>query len=369
MKTERQSRWGEPPWRIDFVPQPRVLAEEVDFAVIGGGFTGLAAAAWLRRLAPEKTVAVLEAGQVGAGASGRTGGIALAETAAGDLPGLGDVLGGFASVLRELAVECDLNLSGAWEIGRSDGLAQSPIAWEDSGTLRVVREVPGGTVDAGKLVSGLACAAEKQGAVIREWTPVRGMAFEEPLKLELPKGFLHARKVLVATNAMSLELSALAGRAEPKFTLAVATEPVAAGDLEAIGLGERKPFYTVDLPYLWGRVLASNSIVWGAGLVHLKDWREFLLLDIASGQPAELLTTVEKRVRALHPALRSAQFTHRWGGPILVANSWRPVFARHPRSPNALVLGAYAGHGVALSVYLGRWAAEAFLGRRELPEW
>jgi glycine/D-amino acid oxidase-like deaminating enzyme len=50
-------------------PKPHRLPPEVDFAIIGGGFTGLAAAAWLRRLAPEKTVAVLEAAQLGAGAS------------------------------------------------------------------------------------------------------------------------------------------------------------------------------------------------------------------------------------------------------------------------------------------------------------
>jgi glycine/D-amino acid oxidase-like deaminating enzyme len=55
-----------------------------------GGFTGLAAAAWLRLLAPEKSVAVLEAGRIGSGASGRTGGMILSRTAADDLPGLGD---------------------------------------------------------------------------------------------------------------------------------------------------------------------------------------------------------------------------------------------------------------------------------------
>jgi glycine/D-amino acid oxidase-like deaminating enzyme len=45
------------------------------------------------------------------------------------------------------------------------------------------------------------------------------------------------------------------------------------------------------------------------------------------------------------------------------------VFRRHSSSARALVLGAYSGHGVALSVYLGRWAAEVLLGRRELPAW
>jgi glycine/D-amino acid oxidase-like deaminating enzyme len=34
-----------------------------------------------------------------------------------------------------------------------------------------------------------------------------------------------------------------------------------------------------------------------------------------------------------------------------------------------IVLGAYSGHGVALSVYLGAWAAEAMLGKKDLPRW
>ncbi len=107
--------------------------------MIGGGFTGLAAAAWLRHLAPEKSVVVLEAGRIGAGASGRTGGMALSETATGDQPGLGDVLAGFTKILAELRVECDLSLPGAWEIGRCSGRARHallPIQWNDAGTFR-----------------------------------------------------------------------------------------------------------------------------------------------------------------------------------------------------------------------------------------
>jgi len=115
----RLRRWGQSPWTIDFRPEPCTVPEEVDFAVVGGGFTGLAAAACLRRLAPQKRVALFEAGAIGAGSSGRTGGLALAETAAGDLPGLGDVLAGFSRILRELEVSADLNLPGVWELSHN----------------------------------------------------------------------------------------------------------------------------------------------------------------------------------------------------------------------------------------------------------
>jgi glycine/D-amino acid oxidase-like deaminating enzyme len=94
--SSRKSRhsWGTPPWTISFKSKNRITETPrvADFVVIGGGFTGLAAATWLRRLAPKQTVVVLEAGRVGAGASGRTGGMALSESAAGKLTGLRDVL-------------------------------------------------------------------------------------------------------------------------------------------------------------------------------------------------------------------------------------------------------------------------------------
>ncbi len=361
--------WGSPPWRIDFRSRSRPIPEKIDFAVVGGGFTGLSAAAWLRRFEPRKSVALFESGMLGAGSSGYTGGMALAETAAGNLPGLGDVLAGLSEIVGELALDCDLSLPGVWEIGRTGGLRDSPISWTDSGELRAAKQVPGGTIDPGKIVSSLGRSAEALGAQIFENAPVQNIEFQEPLQLVVGGNVVHAQDVLLATNAMSLELSGLVQRAKPKFTLAVATEPLTEAQREAIGLGSGRPFYTIDFPYLWGRLLSNHGVIFGSGLVHLNDWRELAEVDVNDGQAAELLGSLERRVRGLHPVLQGVEFTHRWGGPILIAEQWRPIFEQHPRSPRALVLGGYSGHGVALSVYLGRWAAEVMLGRRKLPDW
>jgi len=362
-------RWGLPPWTIDFRAEQQELPVEVDFAIVGGGFTGLAAAAWLLHSEPGKRVALFEGSRIGAGSSGRTGGMALSETAAGNLPGLGDVLAGFSGILRALEVQCDLTLPGALEIGRQGVMPDSPIAWNDSGTLGVTREVPGGTIDPGKMLSGLARAASKRGALIFENAPVESLSLDEFPALTIRGKLVHARSVLLATNAESLELSGLAGRAQSKLTMAVATEPLSPEQLSSLGLAQRKPFYTVDLPYLWGRVFHENRVIFGCGLVHVENWRELLSLNVAEGRSAELLADLEKRVRDLHPALHDVQLAHRWGGPILIAENWRPVFRRHAEHRNVIVLGAYSGHGVALSVYLGAWAAEAVLGKRDLPQW
>ena len=365
----RIPRWGLPPWTIEFHSELIPLPDAVDFAIVGGGFTGLAASAWLRRLAPNKRVALFESSRIGAGSSGHTGGMTLADTAAGELPGLGDVLAGLSGILRELQVHCDLQLPGALEIGREEILPDSPISWSDSGTLGVTKEVPGGTIDPGKMLSGLAQAATKRGALIFENSPVERLTVAESPVLQVAGSPVRARCILIATNAESLELSSLAGLAQPKFTLAVATEPLSSDQISSLGLASGKPFYTSDLPYLWGRVFQGNRIIFGSGLVHLEDWRELLTLNVTEGHLAELLADLERRVRNLHPALQHVRLSHRWGGPILIADKWQPVFRRHAEHRDVIVLGAYSGHGVALSVYLGAWAAEAMLGKKDLPPW
>src|SRR6266850_7554278 len=125
--------WGAPPWTVDFRPASRALPDHVDFAIVGGGFSGLSAAAWLCRLAPGRSVLVLESASLGEGASGRTGGMALAETAAGNLAGLGDVLAGYRKILRVLRIDSRLTLPGVWELSRSrPAKKHSAICWSDS---------------------------------------------------------------------------------------------------------------------------------------------------------------------------------------------------------------------------------------------
>jgi len=371
-KTE--PHWGDPPWKIDFTPAHVTVPGEIDCAVVGGGFTGLAAAAWLRRSDPAKTVALFEAGRIGAGASGRTGGMALAESAAGDLPGLGDVLAGVRKIFEELGIECELSLPGAWEVARNEKpLPESHIDWNDSGRLRATAQVQGGTLNPGKVVGGLARSAQQLGALIFENAPVQRADWRQPPVLHLAREggpVVRARKILFATNALSLELSRIASPEGARLTLAVATEPLSEEALQAVGLADRRPFYTADLPYLWGRVAQDNSVIWGAGLVSAPGSRGLASVSIDSPEALTQLASLEARVRGLHPVLRDIRFTHRWGGPILFRESWAPVFARHPESRgNAIVLGAFAGHGVMLSSYLGCRAAEALLGRRDLPQW
>ncbi|HEU4427570.1 MAG TPA: FAD-dependent oxidoreductase, partial [Myxococcota bacterium] len=68
-------------WRAESEPgtpsAPLAQSLTTDVAIIGGGFTGVSTALHLRRLRPELGIALLEAGELGHGASGRNGGQVL----------------------------------------------------------------------------------------------------------------------------------------------------------------------------------------------------------------------------------------------------------------------------------------------------
>jgi gamma-glutamylputrescine oxidase len=358
--------WGISPWDTG-APRPRVaLPPSCDVAVVGAGLTGLSAALHLARRGVD--VVVLDAERVGAGASGRTGAIALEGTAAGPLDGADDCLGTLARIVVEAEIACDLELGGCWELDHLPvGGAGIPLWRDGDQVLAVGRTEPGGTVDAGALLRGLADAASTAGARIAERAPV--LPLEAGARLRVAGGAtLGARHVVVATEALTGSLVPLPADVRAALTLALATEPLAGATLDAVGLAERRPFYTTDLPYLWGRVLSDGRLVVGSGLVFPEDGDvQGVSVDHAAARAA--FERLERRLGGLHPALAGVGVDARWGGPVSFRRSGTPIFTWHPELPGVLVTGAYAGHGVALAVRLGALAAEAIVDGRPLPAW
>ncbi len=367
--TSEAPDWGAPPWQIEAEIPERPLPAQVQACVVGGGFTGLSAALALARRGID--VALLEARRIGAGASGRTGGIALEGTAAGPLEGVGDCLPSLARLVEEADLDCELRLDGCWELAHQT-LTQRSAAralWRDGEQdLSVVATVAGGMLDPGALLSGLARAAVRAGATIHERAGVRELVPGSPSVVRIGDRVLRADHVVLALNAYTPGLLAAAHDVTPVLTLALATEPLDDATLAGIGLGERLPFYTQDLPYLWGRVLDDGRLMFGAGLA-FDPAGALGRIDVCSGEAAAALASLEARVRGLHPALANVDVTSRWGGPIAFRGSRTPLLGRHPEAPGLIVTGAYAGHGVALSVRIGMLAAAAIVDGAALPAW
>jgi glycine/D-amino acid oxidase-like deaminating enzyme len=135
-----------------------------------------------------------------------------------------------------------------------------------------------------------------------------------------------------------------------------------------MGLADRTPFYTADLPYLWGRVVADGRLVFGAGLVHPADG-DVRTVRFAEPAVREALRRLESRVRGLHPTLARIAIADRWGGPIAFRRGAVPIVSRLPDAPRVVVCTAYAGHGFALGVRIGQLVGDAIVDGEDLPAW
>jgi len=109
-------------------------------------------------------------------------------------------------------------------------------------------------------------------------------------------------------------------------------------------------------------VIFGSQLVFGSP-AELED------IDVSAGESGAALEALRKRVRRLHPSLRKVSFSASWAGPIAFIENMVPLLGPHPSSPRVLVAGAYAGHGVALSVRSGELIARAIAEGRPLPKW
>jgi glycine/D-amino acid oxidase-like deaminating enzyme len=208
---------------------------------------------------------------------------------------------------------------------------------------------------------------ERSGGSIFEQAPLTGLHLTAPgsVRLGIAGKTVSAERVVFATNAFCLPLLGLQEQAGGVHTIALATEPLPDTTFEVMGWGTHSPFYTLDQPYLWGRVTADGRALIGAGLVGRGNVEKAC---VDSPEATRLFDSLEQRIRGLHPALQRIRVSHRWMGPICFTRDSKPIIAKVDDG-RVLVATGYSGHGVALSVRIGKLLAAVLAGQSDLPEW
>jgi gamma-glutamylputrescine oxidase len=369
MEDDSRSQWGPSPWRCSPFHGISFKHAQVvglpDVAIVGAGLTGLSTAYHLAKMGVRAVV--FEAGRVGDGASGRTGGLVLEGTASGIREQVDSCVPGLKRLVDEENIECDLELPGCWEIEHRKSAELLP--WSDDGRpVAIAKTVAGGIVEPGLLTTGIAQAAVQLGSVICEQARVSRVTVGSELSLEIENHRLTPKYIVIATNAWMNALLPDTVQLHSSLTFACITEPLSRATLEAIGLHENIPFYTRDMPYLWGRGTKDGRVVFGSGLV-FSGPAEIENIDIYRGSSAQITERLQTRVRGLNPALQDVRFDATWAGPIAFTDDTVPIIGAHPANRHILTAGAYAGHGVALSVRAGELLALAIVKGQELPTW
>jgi len=372
------------------VPTAAELPATADVAVIGGGYTGLAAA---RALARARTrVVVLERGTLGAGASGRNGGFVLP----GYKRDLGWIVRRFGldraralfdaslaaiafveRLVEEEGIACHWRRAGAVTLaarpGHLAGLAteqrllerdfghQTTLLGPDElGSVIGSRRYHGGLLDpsAGGLhpveyLLGLARAAVRVGAVLVERVAVRACrAAAGGFRLETDRGVVQASDVLVATNGYTGRLAPwLARRVVPVGSFIIATEPLAPELAERLMPGGRMLSDTKHLLYYF-RLSPDRRMVFGGRAAFHPEALERSLGLLRAGM-AEVF-----------PELAGTHLEYGWGGTLGFTRDQLPHAGRHAGLAYAL---GYCGHGVACASWLGNQVGTAMAGKGPWP--
>lgn len=343
---------GVGPWRAPEPPPAAPLPQRTEWCVIGAGITGLTAAGVLASSGRE---VVLLDRRFGDGAACRSGGIIVGDTLAGPAADFDGCEIELRDWIRRDASQVDLQWTGCMELDRNSGLPASPIDWRDHGSVRQARVVEGGTLDPARLVEALGAHAVARGAQFVNGVTVSGLRAagnEVRIELQADRPPLLASRVLVATEAASAS-SPFNPWPIRHFTVAIETEPLPEDRFAAIGWTDRQPFYTNDLPLLWGRVLDGGRMLAGRELLSLDEMQD---RDLAAAID-DAGRKVAARLRGLHPALADVLVRRVWAGPIGRDASATPGIHQTAALPRVWWAGGYAGHGLAQAFRLGRLAA------------
>jgi glycine/D-amino acid oxidase-like deaminating enzyme len=374
------------------VPQQRDLPERVDVVVIGAGFTGLSAARSLAKRGAN--VAVLEAETVGWGASSRNGGMVLTGLKLGTSTLIARYgreatrrmyAASLASidcveqVVREENIECDFARRGHLEVACKAKhfvefqQAVDVIAREFNHLLRTVPKdqlsaeigsaiYHGGLVDetsAGvnpaRYVAGLAQAAQRAGATIHEHARVNAIERSanngsSAWKITTTRGTLHARDVLIATSGYTSAVTrSLQKKIIPIGSYIIVTEPLPETLAAELSPRNRMIFDSKNYLYYY-RLTPDRRMLFGGRAAFFPETQSTIRTS------AEIL-----RAGMLHvyPQLRDAKIDYVWGGTLDFAFDIMP----HAGQLDGLYYSVgYAGHGVAMSTYLGNKMAETICG-------
>lgn len=359
--------------------------------IIGGGLAGLSTALGLAERGVADVV-VLEAQQVGFGASGRNGGFVfggysldcadllktLGPARARELYALTtDAVDLMRKRIARYQIDCDATDAGVilanWfdEPARLDaqrrlmrdsfGVEWEPLTAAQLASQLKTRRYHGGLFERNafhfhplKYVLGVADAATRAGVTIHEHSPVVRLQRDGAgFVVHTAQGALDARHVVMAGGGYARNVYARVERAVlPIATYVMATEPLGARLRDAIDT--RAAVYDTRFAFDYYRPLPDTRILWG-GRISVRD-----------RAPETIARLLRRDLLKVYPQLHDVRVEYAWGGLMSYARHKMPQIGRS--ADGVWYAIGFGGHGMAPTTVSGELLAAALAGERPVPD-
>ncbi|MGC3995118.1 MAG: FAD-binding oxidoreductase [Propionicimonas sp.] len=377
-------------------PRPALPGSmDADVCIVGGGFTGLWTAYYLKQTAPDARIVVLEQRFAGFGASGRNGGWCT-NSITGSRERYADSHGRDAAIRFQRAmndtVDEVIRVAGAEGIdagivkGGELTIARTPAQlarlrdWYDSESEWPVTDIEFLAADAARervavngvlgatwhphcarvhparLVRGLADAVERLGVLLYEDTRVEEIVAGEA---RTPRGVVRAPAIVRATEGFTADLRGEHRTWLPMNSSMIATEPIPADLWDAIGWRGGEVLGDEAHVYMYAQRTADDRIAFGGRGVPYRYGSRVDQDGVTQARTVENLTAL---LRDFFPAATDVLIAHAWAGVLGVPRDWTATVG-FDRATGLGWAGGYVGTGVATTNLAGRTLADLILDR------
>ncbi|MFE8947616.1 NAD(P)/FAD-dependent oxidoreductase [Streptomyces sp. NPDC007856] len=351
-----------------------------DVAIIGGGYTGLWTAYYLKKAAPYLRITVLEQKFCGYGASGRNGGWLYNGVAGRDryarLHGreaavrlqkaMNDTVAEVIAAAETEGIDADIHQGGVLEVattpaqlGRLKAFHEHELSYgekdrefygarQTAERIRIADAVGstwtphGARLHPVKLAKGLAAAVEALGVTIHESTPVTEI---RPKHAVTPYGTVRTPYILRCTEGFTASLKGQKRTWLPMNSSMIATEPLTEDQWASIGWDGRETLGDMAHAYMYAQRTADGRIALGGRGV---PYRFGSRTDNDGRTQQATIEALREILTRFFPALTGLRVTHAWSGVLGVPRDWCATVTLD-RSTGLGWAGGYVGSGVATS--------------------
>ena len=393
------------PYWLDDVDEPdssptAVHNEDCDLCVVGGGFTGLWTAIIAKQRDAKRDVVLIDAHEIGSGASSRNGGfmdyslthgIANAQQRFPDEVEILEQLGReniaeIEKVIREYNIDCDFERNGAIEVASTwhpenytDELKEDysilrdlghDVVWLDRDAMNAEVHSPvftGGLwakdtsalVDPARLAWGLKRVAQTLGVRIYEDTRANEISENKSgIEIKTALAKIQAQNVALATNTFKPLLRKMNKYIAPVYDYCLVTEPLTAQQLESIGWRNRQGLADCSNQFHYFRLTADNRILWGGyDAIYYFGGQ----MDKELESRPESWAMLSSQFFTTFPQLEGVKFSHMWGAPIDTCSRYSVFWGTQYKNRVAYAIG-YTGVGVAASRFGGEVMLDLLAG-------